>query len=138
MGIKFSGIGHVAIRCKNFEEEYEFYTKVLGFKKILDIYDENGEAWITYLRVKKKQYIELFHKTESHPQENYIGKNEEVYRSPYKVIFEVWNRKDFFTRIKNDTNLEKLVDIENNLSNCLDDVKIIRDPEGNGYNLVSL
>lgn len=100
MALKFKGIGHVAIRCKNYKEQFEFYTKIFGFKKILDIYDENGEIWITYLRVRKGQYIELFHKTMCHPHNFYIGENKQVDRSPFNVGYEVEDQREITDNVK--------------------------------------
>lgn len=100
MALKFKGIGHVAIRCKDYKEQFEFYTKIFGFKKILDIYDENGEVWITYLRVRKGQYIELFHKTIHHPHDFYIGENKQVKRSPFNVGFEVEDQRNTADNVK--------------------------------------
>ncbi len=129
MAIKFSGIGHVAIRCKNFDREFNFYTKVLGFEKILDIYDINQEIWITYLRVKKGQYIELFHKTKCHPQDKYIGDNEQCNRSPFNFVFEMESLSDFIMNIKGCNDTINISEIKNVL-NCTDGAVIV-DPEGN-------
>lgn len=127
MAIKFKGIGHVAIRCKNFNDEFDFYTTVLGFKKILDIYDEKGEIWITYLRVKKGQYIELFHKTKCHPQKYYVSNNEQYSRSPFNVSFGTNDMKSISTYLKD--NRKEKTDNKSIFSG--DDSNIILDPEGN-------
>ncbi len=130
MAIKFNGIGHIAIRCKNFSDEFNFYTKLLGFTKILDICDSNGEVWITYLRVKKGQYVELFHKTEAHSQKKYTGNNEQHKRSLFNVAFEVENLNEFNTYLKVNSTENG---ISNYLHNFMDNTTFIVDPEENEY-----
>ena len=89
MAIKFSGIGHVAIRCKNFDREFNFYTKVLGFEKILDIYDINQEIWITYLRVKKDSILNFFIKPNVILKTNILGIMNNVIAHPL-ILFLRW------------------------------------------------
>ncbi len=55
-----SSIAHAAYDCYHFEETLDFYTRVLGFDKMFELNDDNGQLWIVYLRVNDNAYIELF------------------------------------------------------------------------------
>jgi lactoylglutathione lyase len=57
----FKGIGHMAFVVSDMEKSLQFYRDVLGFEVIQELHDENDNPWLTYLRVKNGQYIELFH-----------------------------------------------------------------------------
>jgi len=56
-----TSIGHIAITVSNMTKSLEFYTNILGFKKVFDIPDEKGRPWIEYLSVGNGQFVELFH-----------------------------------------------------------------------------
>jgi lactoylglutathione lyase len=56
------GIAHLAVTVKNMEESLDFYTRVLGFKRVFDIPNpETGKPWIVYLLVSEGQFVELFY-----------------------------------------------------------------------------
>ena len=55
-------IGHAAFDCFQFEKTLDFYTRVLGFDEMFNLYNDEGALWITYLRVSDEAYIELFPK----------------------------------------------------------------------------
>jgi catechol 2,3-dioxygenase-like lactoylglutathione lyase family enzyme len=56
------GINHLAITVKNMEESLDFYTRVLGFKRVFDIDNpKDGKPWIVYLLVYEGQFVELFY-----------------------------------------------------------------------------
>ncbi len=60
-------IGHAAFDCYQFEKTLDFYTRVLGFEEMFNLYNDAGELWITYLRVSDEAYIELFPKSGAMP-----------------------------------------------------------------------
>jgi lactoylglutathione lyase len=60
-------IGHAAFNCYQFEKTLDFYTRILGFEEMFNLYDDAGEIWITYLRVSDEVFIELFPKTGEKP-----------------------------------------------------------------------
>ena len=56
------GMGHLAVTAKDMDKSLDFYTKVLGFKKVFEINrPETGEPWIIYLHVADRQFVELFY-----------------------------------------------------------------------------
>ncbi len=55
-------IGHLAVTTKDMEKSLDFYTRVLGFKKVFEINNPtSGEPWINYLYIGAEQFIELFY-----------------------------------------------------------------------------
>ena len=56
-----TGISHLALNVKDMEKSMDFYTRVLGFKKVFSIsHPETNAPWIEYLQAGK-QFIELFY-----------------------------------------------------------------------------
>lgn len=55
------GIAHLAFVVKEMEKSLDFYCEVLGFKKVFEIHDDDGNPWINYLKIKDGQFIELFY-----------------------------------------------------------------------------
>jgi len=59
---KITGIAHIAITAKDMEKSLDFYTRVLGFKKVFEIpHPKTGAPWINYLHVGGRQFVELFY-----------------------------------------------------------------------------
>ena len=58
--MKINGIGHVAFRCRHFQETMDFYIQVLGGKKTFDLKDEEGRVYLTYVEIAPGQFLELF------------------------------------------------------------------------------
>lgn len=52
-------IGHAAFDCYQFEKTLDFYTRVLGFEEMFNLYNDEGALWIVYLRVSDESYLEL-------------------------------------------------------------------------------
>lgn len=73
--MKFNGIGHIALRTKNYDEMAKFYTEVLEFPKAFDLLDEEGKLWISYFKLPSGQFIEVFPKAEG---DRYTGDNRPV------------------------------------------------------------
>lgn len=79
-----TGIGHLAITVKDMEKSLDFYTRVLGFKKVFEINSpESGAPWIVYVQMAERQFIELF----------YGGKTDNVWNTALRgcnhICFEV-------------------------------------------------
>jgi glyoxylase I family protein len=60
IGMELDKIHHVAIICSDYEKSKEFYTKVLGFKIISEIYREERRSYKLDLGVGSQCQIELF------------------------------------------------------------------------------
>lgn len=54
------GIGHVAYVVKDLEESLHFYCDILGFEELFTMKDDQGDPVLTYLKVQRNQFIELF------------------------------------------------------------------------------
>lgn len=84
MAIKYTRLGYVALRCKDFENMKNFYVEKLGFKEhfIPDVHNEKMKC--TYLSVSEGQFIELI-------DEKYEGDNDFAHHSPNHFCFELDN-----------------------------------------------
>ncbi|MDR0909877.1 MAG: VOC family protein [Spirochaetaceae bacterium] len=59
---KITGIAHLAVTAKDMDKSLDFYTRVLGFKKVFEIPNpKDGSPWIVYIYVGGNQFIELFY-----------------------------------------------------------------------------
>jgi catechol 2,3-dioxygenase-like lactoylglutathione lyase family enzyme len=56
-----TGIGHLAVTVSDMKRSAEFYTGVLGFERVFEILDDKGNPWISYFKIGKSQFIELFY-----------------------------------------------------------------------------
>jgi lactoylglutathione lyase len=57
-----TGIAHLAITVKDMEKSLDFYTRILGFKKVFEIPEpKTGAPWINYLHISGNQFVELFY-----------------------------------------------------------------------------
>ncbi len=56
-----TGIGHLAVVVSDMKKSSDFYTGILGFSRVFEIHDDQGNPWIVYFRIAKGQFIELFH-----------------------------------------------------------------------------
>jgi lactoylglutathione lyase len=84
MAIHYTHLGHVAVRCNDYEKMRDFYVNKLGFEELFHLDDEQGNLWLTYIRVAKGQYLELF-------PESYTGDNDARKRSHLHFCLEVDN-----------------------------------------------
>jgi len=66
--MKINKIHHVAIICSDYERSKEFYTKILGFEIIREIYREKRESHMLHLKVGDHYQIELFSFPETPPR----------------------------------------------------------------------
>jgi lactoylglutathione lyase len=55
----FNSLGHIALKVGDLDRSIDFYSK-LGFPEFLRLNEEDGSAWIVYMRVGDNLYIELF------------------------------------------------------------------------------
>lgn len=55
-----SGVHHIAIICSNYEQSRHFYTAVLGFDVVREVYREDRNSWKLDLAINGQYQIELF------------------------------------------------------------------------------
>jgi len=55
----FNSLGHIALKVRDLEASVAFYEK-LGFPEFLRLTEEDGRAWIVYMRFSDELYLELF------------------------------------------------------------------------------
>jgi catechol 2,3-dioxygenase-like lactoylglutathione lyase family enzyme len=55
----FNSLGHIALKVRDLEASVAFYEK-LGFPEFLRLNNDDGKAWIVYLRFSDDLYLELF------------------------------------------------------------------------------
>jgi len=62
--LPISGIAHVTFATEDMGKSLHFYQNILGFERIYDMPDDDGNDWLIYLRVCDGQCIELFYNGE--------------------------------------------------------------------------
>jgi lactoylglutathione lyase len=55
-----TGIGHIAIRARDFDRVLSFYTDTLGFAEMFRLHQDSGDLMLVYVRVTDTQYLEFF------------------------------------------------------------------------------
>jgi lactoylglutathione lyase len=55
----FNTFGHIALKVRDLDASIAFYEK-LGFPEFLRLNNDDGKAWIAYLRFDDTTYLELF------------------------------------------------------------------------------
>ena len=55
-----NAIHHIAIICSNIDVSKTFYTEVLGFKIVQEVYREERESWKVDLALNDNYCVELF------------------------------------------------------------------------------
>jgi len=55
----FNSFGHLALKVRDLEASVGFY-ETLGFPEFLRLTNEDGRAWIVYMRFDDNLYLELF------------------------------------------------------------------------------
>lgn len=58
--LKVRRLHHIAIICKDYNKSKEFYTEVLGFKIIKEIYRQKRQSYKLDLSLNENYLIELF------------------------------------------------------------------------------
>lgn len=59
--MSITGIGHLALVVSDMKRSTDFYSGILGFQRVFEIPDDKGSPWISYFKIGKGQFIELFH-----------------------------------------------------------------------------
>ena len=133
--LKFNGIGHVAFRTNDYEAELKYFTEKLGFRKMYDLRDENGEIFLTAVRVGKGQLIEVLRGTKLIPGNHFEGTNEKKDRSYFHTFFEIHNRHDVWADYVK-RGLEPTYSEEDAIGKCGSSCSFIYDPHGNEFELM--
>ena len=55
-----SGVHHIAIICSDYAESKKFYTEILGFEAIREVYRKERDSWKLDLSINGQYQIELF------------------------------------------------------------------------------
>ena len=55
-----TGIGHIAITCKDIDKSLDFYTRILGLPEAFRMNNDDGSLWMVYLKTGSDGFIELF------------------------------------------------------------------------------
>lgn len=55
-----SRVHHIAIICSDYAEAKRFYTEILGFEAIREVYRQERASWKLDLSINKQYQIELF------------------------------------------------------------------------------
>ena len=63
---EFNKLYHLALHTSDMQKSIEFYEK-LGFEKLFTLNLPDGRPWLSYVRVAKLQYLELFQIYPDHP-----------------------------------------------------------------------
>ena len=58
--MRYTGLGHAAIGCSDYEKSLHFYRDILGLKEKFSLYNADGEVWLTYMEVRPGVFVELF------------------------------------------------------------------------------
>ena len=58
--VSLQGIHHIAIICSNYQKSKEFYTTILGFKIIQEVYREDRKSYKLDLSLNEIYTVELF------------------------------------------------------------------------------
>ncbi|WP_339795366.1 VOC family protein [uncultured Imperialibacter sp.] len=55
-----SGVHHIAIICSDYPASKRFYTEILGFETLREVYREERDSWKLDLKINGLYQIELF------------------------------------------------------------------------------
>jgi lactoylglutathione lyase len=55
-----TGIGHFALKVRDFDKSLAFYRDKLGFAEMMRINHPDGSLWLVYLRITDEQFLEIF------------------------------------------------------------------------------
>lgn len=136
MAIRYKGLGHVALRCKNLEQELRFYQEKLGLPTAFQLEDENGETQAVYLRVAKGQHIVLVPPTQAHPHEKYVGDNQKKDRSNFHACVEITGRHAVVEEVEGRRGIPVGRTPDDSVGMCKSHCLFVTDPEGNEWELM--
>jgi lactoylglutathione lyase len=63
-----TGIGHIAITCKDIDKSLDFYTRILGLPEAFRMHNDDGTLWMVYLETGSGGFVELFTKGGARPE----------------------------------------------------------------------
>jgi lactoylglutathione lyase len=55
-----TGIGHIALVCKDIDKSLDFYTRILGLPEAFRMNNDDGSLWMVYVKTGSDDFIELF------------------------------------------------------------------------------
>ena len=55
-----TGIGHIAITCKDIDTSLDFYTRILGLPEAFRMNNDDGSLWMVYVKTGSDDFLELF------------------------------------------------------------------------------
>tara|TARA_R110002167_G_scaffold17901_1_gene67909 strand:+ start:89 stop:478 length:390 start_codon:yes stop_codon:yes gene_type:complete len=58
--LELKGVHHIAIICSDYEKSKKFYTEVLGFTVVREVYREKRQSYKLDLALRENYTIELF------------------------------------------------------------------------------
>ncbi|AHK47238.1 hypothetical protein OV14_b0883 (plasmid) [Ensifer adhaerens OV14] len=59
-GQVFEGFTHVALKVHDLDAQLSFYERVMGFREMFRLPNDDGSVFLVYLRINDRQYVELF------------------------------------------------------------------------------
>lgn len=138
MAIKFTGIGHVALRCTEEDTQRleKFFTETMGFKRAFDLINEHDECWISYFRVGPGQYVEIIPGIPSNPCDYYDGTKPRSKQSYYHSCFEVSDRAAAVKDLEEGKGLPVGRQADDSVGLCKSHCMFVNDPEGGEWELM--
>lgn len=138
MAIKVTGLGHVALRCReeNYDRLEKFFTDTMGFRKAFELINDHGEMWISYFRVAPGQYIEILPGTPSDPCDYYDGTIPRSKHSHYHACFEVNDRFAAVKDLEEGKGMKINRTADDSVGLCRSYCMFGNDPEGGEWELM--
>lgn len=133
--MKIKEIGHVAFRCKDNEKEMEFYTEKLGLKKAFDLRNDDGDVFISYLKLANGQYIELFPNLKTAISNKYVGDKKRCDHSHQHVCLTTEDRFGVREELR-DKGIDVVHRADENVGPCGSYCQFITDPEDNQWEIM--
>ena len=135
MSINFTGIGHIALRCKDYEKEQSFYTEELGFEKIGDVMEADGTEDFGLFRCPGGQGVRLYHQDVKPEERLYTGDNRQCDRSHFHACFLTADRKRVIKDLEG-RGIPVTRREDGSVGLCRSYCQFIEDPEGNVWEIM--
>lgn len=133
MPIKFTGIGHIALRCKDYSKEQAFYTEKLGFEKLGDVIEE--KECFGLFRCPGQQGVRLYYQEAKTDEARYIGDNRQCERSHFHACFLTTDRMKVIKDLE-DKGILVTRREDGSVGLCRSYCQFIEDPEGNVWEIM--
>ena len=133
--MNFKGIGHIALRAKKIDELNEFYVRQLGFKRIYDELNDDGQLDLVRYEVSSKQYIEIYTSNSCVAGDGYISDNKKCNRSHFHACFETNDRHKAINDLES-KGLSVGRTIDDVVGLCKSYCQFVTDPEGNEWEIM--